>query len=254
MGVIYKITNTKSGKVYIGKRMLNSKKFMESSYYGSGIYIKRTISKIGKEYFNREILEEVEEVDNGIALSIRERYWISHYKSNSREYGYNLSEGGENFPGFHHSKETKQKIGKSNAIALIGNIISEEAKKKISDALKGRIITREHRTKISEALTGKPKSELHNLHNSLSKIGILHTKEHNEKIGKASKAWHESIGFSSESINKMKTCAHQRFSNEEERQKMSQRLRGHVVSEETRRKISETLKRKKLTTENNMIQ
>lgn len=245
MGVIYKITNKENGKIYIGKRMWDSKKFLASSYYGSGLYIKRTIAKIGTECFHREILEEI---DDGTMLSTRERYWISHYKSNSKEHGYNLSEGGENLPGFHHSEETKQKIGNANAISLIGNVISEEARKKRSNALKGRVINDEHRTKISNALTGKPKSELHNLHNSLSKIGILHTSEHNDKIGRASKEWHDRVGFSDESINKMKIHATERFANENERYKMSLRLKGHVVSEETRRKISETLKKKKMLT------
>ena len=42
-----------------------------------------------------------------------------------------------------------------------GKTLSEEHKRKDSEALKGRIITEEHRNKIAEALKGKKKSEEH---------------------------------------------------------------------------------------------
>jgi group I intron endonuclease len=250
MGVIYKIINKITGKIYIGKRMWGSEKFLQSSYYGSGAYIKRAVAKLGKDGFNREILEEI---DDANVLSERERYWISYYKSNRKECGYNLSEGGENLPGFHHSDDTKRKIGIANSYALLGNVVSASTRKKISNASKGKTLSQIHKTKISEALNGKPKSELHNLHNSQSKIGKRHTEEQKLKIAVASQRWHDTVGFSQESINKMSVHARQRFSTPEERQKMSNRLRGHAVSAETRKKISETLKRKKLTTENNVV-
>ena len=37
----------------------------------------------------------------------REKYWISFYKSNQREYGYNISEGGDGASSGSHNHEAK---------------------------------------------------------------------------------------------------------------------------------------------------
>jgi hypothetical protein len=60
MGVIYKTTNLINGKIYVGKRVFNSEKFMKTNYYGSGTLLKLSIIKYGLENFDRIILEEVD--------------------------------------------------------------------------------------------------------------------------------------------------------------------------------------------------
>jgi len=52
MMVIYKTTNLKNGKYYIGKQ-----KSYTDSYFGSGTALKFAIKKYGKENFKKEILE-----------------------------------------------------------------------------------------------------------------------------------------------------------------------------------------------------
>lgn len=50
--VIYKITNTINGKIYIGKQSNRNKKYM-----GSGKWIKRAIKKYGRSNFIKEIID-----------------------------------------------------------------------------------------------------------------------------------------------------------------------------------------------------
>ena len=87
---------------------------------------------------------------------------IACYKSNEREYGYNINEGGHASSGMkdrHLSEETKRKI--SNALIganspLYGKPISDETKRKIGDANRGKQMSEEARQKLSESHKGKP--------------------------------------------------------------------------------------------------
>ncbi len=84
---IYKITNTKNGKIYIGKDTTSN-----PSYFGSGKLIKRAINKYGIEFFLKEIIDKT---DNYDILSEKEKYWINFYNSTDRDVGYNISKGGD---------------------------------------------------------------------------------------------------------------------------------------------------------------
>lgn len=84
--IIYLTTNLINGKKYIGKDQNNNPK-----YLGSGTALRRAIKKYGIENFQKEILEECNDLDQ---LDIREAYWINIYNAvNSKEY-YNLRPGG----------------------------------------------------------------------------------------------------------------------------------------------------------------
>lgn len=93
---IYKITNLVNGKVYIGQSKNCKRRFKEhisaySSSYSSKIH--NAIMKYGIHNFKFEILEH--NVEN---YNEREKWWIDYYKSNKREFGYNITEGGEDPP------------------------------------------------------------------------------------------------------------------------------------------------------------
>lgn len=69
---------------------------------------------------------------------------IKQYKSNQREFGYNISTGGEcSSKGMHHSLQTRKRIGEFSKLRKgknhpnYGKIMSDEQKLKISEALKG---------------------------------------------------------------------------------------------------------------------
>lgn len=95
---IYKITNTKNGKVYIGQSINIAERWKahrhrpfnpNSNQYDSMFY--RAIRKYGIEQFTFEVLEECNKND----LDIKEQYYIQLYNSNNAQYGYNSTVGGK---------------------------------------------------------------------------------------------------------------------------------------------------------------
>ena len=87
-----------------------------------------------------------------------EQYWINYFKSNVRDFGYNMTEGGEGIEGFSHSEEAREKIGNASR----GIPRTEEVKQKIAAAQKGvprRNHTEEEKQRISEANIGREVSE-----------------------------------------------------------------------------------------------
>lgn len=97
---IYKIENKFNGKIYIGQSINIKKRFYIHRYNAYNkknkdvynLYLYEAIRKYGKENFLYEIIEKC---DKNI-LNEREKYWIEYYKSNKKENGYNLSDGGNN--------------------------------------------------------------------------------------------------------------------------------------------------------------
>lgn len=87
---IYKITNLKNGKIYIGQSNDIERRFSEHCYKGesSRIPLDKVIKELGKNNFTCEVIEEcpIEK------LNERETYWIVYY--NSMENGYNKNLGG----------------------------------------------------------------------------------------------------------------------------------------------------------------
>jgi group I intron endonuclease len=108
MAYIYKTTNIKNGKIYIGQ----SKKTKEKStnYMGSGKLLKEAISEFGKDCFIKEIVEDIDNLDHKY-IDEREQYWISYYNSTDLTIGYNTTKGGSGWSSFgiKRSEETKRK-------------------------------------------------------------------------------------------------------------------------------------------------
>lgn len=98
---IYKITNTKNGKIYIGqskdinRRWIEHKCYYKSkNHHSSSSYLYSSMRKYGIEFFSFEVIEEVEENE----LDAKEFFYINLYCSNQKENGYNLTNGGDKGP------------------------------------------------------------------------------------------------------------------------------------------------------------
>lgn len=85
--VIYMTTNLVNGKKYIGADSKNN-----PNYLGSGIALKRAISKYGKDNFKKEILEHCETQQQ---LREREIHWVRIFNADKSKNFYNISHGGQ---------------------------------------------------------------------------------------------------------------------------------------------------------------
>jgi len=113
--VIYKITNTKTNKVYIGKtggnlieRWRGHKAKFKDEKTISKLY--RSMRKHGIENFKIEEIEKAKDVND---LKSKEFKWIAYYDSTNDEKGYNIQRGDENDNVVMH-EDTKIKIVKGN--------------------------------------------------------------------------------------------------------------------------------------------
>jgi group I intron endonuclease len=122
---IYKITNTVNGKVYIGKHSFSK----NDNYFGSGVVLKKSIQKYGKEFFDKDILCYCADENE---LNEKEIFFIKKYDSYGN--GYNMTRGGEGKLGFRPSKAQLEKMSLAIKKAFANNPslaenIRERAKK-----------------------------------------------------------------------------------------------------------------------------
>lgn len=145
---VYKHTCPK-GKVYIGITKNDPlKRWQNGTGYRTNSYFTRAIKKYGWENFEHEIihvgLTEKEAKEKEIEL-------IAEFKSNLRQYGYNLSSGGESRRGTKLTDEHKEKIRKGN----LGKTVSKETKEKLTQLLLKRWSDPEYVNHMREINSGK---------------------------------------------------------------------------------------------------
>jgi hypothetical protein len=99
--------------------------------------------------------EQIDTAETAGELDTKEKHYIAYYKANDPAHGYNSEAGG--ITGYTRSVETRQKISKANKgkQRRKGQVNSPEHRRKISESNKGRIISEEARKKISDTLKRK---------------------------------------------------------------------------------------------------
>lgn len=111
---------------------------------GKGIAIRAAIKKYGKENFDKEIIEYIEDDEKHKYVSEREKFWISEFNSMCPN-GYNISPGGEGGCTKESAKKVVETRRKNN-----NNHHSEETKRKISEKHKGIKFSEEHKKHLSD--------------------------------------------------------------------------------------------------------
>lgn len=157
---VYKHTSP-SGKVYIGiTKQKPERRWGNGRNYWQNEYFFQAINKYGWENFTHEILATDLTRDEAELMEIAE---IKKHRSNEREYGYNITNGGEKVGKF--TIESKKKLSEAHKGRPSWNKgvpLSESQRLKMSEALKGRVsprkgaqCTEEQRKRMSEAHIGK---------------------------------------------------------------------------------------------------
>lgn len=92
--IVYRHTNSKNKKVYIGitSTTIEKRSGKDGNGYKKNKYFYAAIQKYGWSSFSHEVLYSGLKLDDAARI---ERQTISEYKSNNPTYGYNLSSGGE---------------------------------------------------------------------------------------------------------------------------------------------------------------
>lgn len=170
---IYKATNTKNGKVYIGFSKNWPKRINGHNYdrrYGNAPHraFYNAIQKYGWESFEWEAIYQSWDFDH--TLKVMEPYFIDQYRSwvgFEDCNGYNITRGGQGANGWKRSLEV---IEKHRQQMKGRKFTSEHVAKRIASFKKtmagkgtfaGKKHTEETKKKMSEVLKGKPKSDSH---------------------------------------------------------------------------------------------
>lgn len=156
---VYKHTSP-SGKVYIGiTSQQPEKRWKHGNGYAHNKYFWRAIQKYGWDNFEHEILfSGLNEQD----AKDKEKELIEKYQSNVPELGYNISSGGEGRSGVSLSEDAKKKISNANKGRLAGKNNPNYGNHSFSGSnnyFYGRHHTEESKSKIREKAIGRKDSD-----------------------------------------------------------------------------------------------
>lgn len=252
---IYQIENRVNNRIYIGSSIDLNKRRKEHLYRlknnrHTNNHLQNSFNKYGEKNFVFTILVYYESQE----LIFQEQKFLDYYKTYERGKGFNVRIKANSQLGLKMSEETKEKI----SIANTGRECSLETRRKLSEAGKNRIFSEDHRENLSKANKGREASQ--ETKKKLSKIaknrtrvfsfaGKRHSEESKKKIGESNRG--KCMGNKHGLGNKSKTGMK---NSEETRMKISLALKGKPSSmgfkgkshtEETKRKISESVRRSK---------
>jgi group I intron endonuclease len=168
MAYLYKTTNIKNGKYYIG---VSSREDERETYLGSGKFLKLAIKKYGKNSFRKEILEEFSSLEE--AFTKEAEIVNEDFVNDPETYNCVIGGGGsgpKEFNGVYgkrwkHSDQSKQlmsKLATGENNPRFGKSYSDEEKEQISNRMKeyysknphhasGNIPSEETKNKLKEA-------------------------------------------------------------------------------------------------------
>lgn len=241
---IYKIVNKINNKIYIGQSVDINARFSQHKYT-----IKKNINhplynafrKYELDNFEFIIIEEIENIND---LDLRELYWVNHYKSNDRNYGYNIRIDCRTNRGHKYSDESKNKISLSNkgkpawnkglkmsdeycktmSLSQKGKKRkphTEETKRKIGLGNKNKIVSNEAREKQSKAHKGKKLSAESRLKVSLNHSKYNLGRKFSEETRKKLSESHKGKQWSKEQREKFRLVLLERSKNPEYIKKLS---------------------------------
>jgi group I intron endonuclease len=182
---VYKITNLKNNKIYIGSSTSTKDGFKDrikthirlldrGEHYNK--HLQSAWVKYGSQMFKFEILEEL---TGKLKILEREQYYIDVLDATNPKIGYNKAKIAGSILGYKHTEASKLKM--SESAKLHSKAISERMK----IYCKNRIISETTKKKISERLTGIKRNNSFKEKMRIIQTGRNHSDESKNKMSKA---------------------------------------------------------------------
>jgi len=225
-GHTYETTNLKTGEIYIGK----SKKAPDASYLGSGVLLKESIKKYGADAFVKKI------VDSGVPEEFLDDLEIMRISEAREKHGrwkvLNIADGGAGGDTLsHHPRKAEiyAEIGRKVSQTLKGHVPSQETRELWRKQRTGKSPSKETRDKLSESLKAKYQNEAHPSKGKKMDLSEAERKRRSEAA--------KSNGLGGSTYANLSPERQMEAS-----RKLSKAGMGRKRSEETRNKISASLK------------
>lgn len=147
---VYVHINKLNGKRYVGitSRKDPNIRWRDGRGYHENSHITAAIRKYGWENFDHIIL--FDGLSEACAKE-KEKEYIALWNTMDREFGYNMTAGGDGTAGYYPSEETRAKLSKARR----KENLSEETLRRRSDGLRGRKFSDEHKRKIGDGNSKK---------------------------------------------------------------------------------------------------
>ena len=135
-GGVYRIVNNVNYKLYIGssihvnRRIYTHIQALNGKYHGN-THLQNAWDKYGGENFSFETIEIIDGSEEDIRK--REQYWLDYYQSYDYNLGYNMSHYAIGGGGYEVSDDTRKKLSEAHK----GKTHSEKTKKKMSEIKQG---------------------------------------------------------------------------------------------------------------------
>ena len=219
---VYKHTSP-SGKVYIGITSIGvARRWQNGNGYKTQPVFHRAIIKYGWKNIKHEILlDNISEEE----AKLKEKEYISFYNSNNPSGGYNRTAGGDGTLGYSLTEEAKRKISEAHK----GKFVSEETRNKQSKSIKDFYENNpEYKIRLSELNKGKKHSTY-----TRARISEAHKGEKNYWYGK---------NIPLDIRQKMSISHTGKKMSDEAKMKIRKANIGKVLSEDHKKKISNSNK------------
>lgn len=152
MGIIYKVTNTINGKIYIGKTVtsLHRRKMQHLYFKVAKTHFQHALLKYGKENFTWEKICTCKDS----ILNDVEKFFILIYKSSNSKLGYNMTLGGDGAACGKLNVSKRPDVREKLKYCFLGKKHTIETKLKLRNLYLGIKLSDERKLLISKGQTG----------------------------------------------------------------------------------------------------
>ena len=189
IGIIYKTTCLKDGKIYIGQHRVKNEETLDPCYIGSGSDLEKYIDEAKQldrlnwlKFFSREVLKICYTQNQ---LNGYETYFIKKFDANNPNVGLNILKS----CCFKKSGASRDKrVAAKISAALKGRKLPDKTRLKMSIAQKGKLkgsMTEETKEKLRQSNLGRNVSDETRLKLSRMRRGKKHSKTWSKKIGES---------------------------------------------------------------------